>query len=400
MSQVTSIHDVDVAGRRLLVRADLNVPIVNGKITDMTRINRFAEGMRPLLKKGARLIVLTHRGRPDRPFDQSLSNEKIRKALSDALQAPVWFSAYSAGPSSESFASRLGNGQVLLCENVRFLKGETANDLEVAAGLSRLGEIFVNDAFSSAHRAHASIEGITRFLPSFAGPLMLDEIDALSQTLDSPDKPAVAVIGAEMLSSKAAILQNLADKLDKLIIGGKIANTFLHANGVPIGQSQFEPEQLETVAEIRARATASGCRILLPVDLMVSRNNGKNLEIVDRTSCPHDATIVDVGPISVARFKAALGSARAILWNGPLGNVTDDSSGTAMAGLAHEAARITRMGKSITVAGGHETVRALQAAGVSDDFSYVSTARGAFLDSLRGRKLPGVTALMGAQCAS
>ncbi|CAD0186813.1 Phosphoglycerate kinase [Ruegeria sp. THAF57] len=397
MSQLTSINDVDVSGRRLLVRADLNVPMQNGQITDMTRINRFAEGMRPLLQKGAKLVVLTHRGRPDRPFEQSLSNEKIRKALSDALQAPVLFSAYSTGPSSESFASRLSEGQVLLCENVRFLKGETSNDLEVAAGLARLGEIYVNDAFSSAHRAHASTEGVTRFLPSFAGPLMLDEVDALSQTLDAPDQPAVAVIGADRFSSKAPILLNLAGKLDKLIIGGQIANTFLYASGTPIGRSQFEPDQLDAVSEIRARAEESGCKILLPIDLVVSQDNGKSTAIVDRTACPQDATILDVGPKTVERFKAALGSARAILWNGPFGRMENE---TPAVGLAQEAARITRMGKSITVAGGRDAVRALNQAGVSDDFSFVSTARGAFLECLSGRNLPGIAALKGTQCAS
>jgi phosphoglycerate kinase len=396
MTRIASINDVYIKDRRLVVRADLNVPVQGGKIADRTRIDRFCKGMRPLLNKGAKLVVLTHRGRPENGFDLSLSNDVLREALSDGLEATVGFSSHPSGVASEALSNRLMPGQVLLCENVRFLKGEIENDMDVAKGFAQLGDYYVNDAFSTAHRAHASTVGVTQFMPSFAGPLMLEEIEALTRTLETPKRPAVAIVGGAKVSSKIGVLKNLVGKLDKLIVGGGMANTFLFADGAPMGKSLHEPDQMETVAEVRALAQKSGCEILLPHDVVVAQNfaSGAASHIVSSDACPDGWMILDAGPNSVARFKTALSAAETILWNGPLGAFEMPPFDKATVDLAEEAARLTREGRTVSVAGGGDTVAALNAANVSETFTYVSTAGGAFLEWLEGKSLPGVTALL------
>jgi len=395
MNNFRPIESVDVSGKRLLVRADLNVPVENGLVSDATRIERFAKGMRPLLKRGASLVILTHLGRPKGKIDPNLSVRSIRSKLAEELGVPVCFSQYSTGLPAESVTSRLTSGQVLLCENVRFEPGEESNDLELAAKLSWLGDIFVNDAFSCCHRAHASTVGITQLLPAFAGPLLVEEIETLNRTLSAPRRPAVAIVGGAKVSSKIAVLRNLVARFDTLIIAGGMANTFLFASGAPMGRSLFEEDQVGNVNEVLAMAERSGCRIMLPVDIVTTRTFSPNAphEVMASNACPRDAMILDAGPTSVLHFKAALKTAQTILWNGPLGAFELPPFDGATTEIAKEIGRLTRSGQAISVAGGGDTVAALTSAGVSGEISYVSMAGGAFLEWLEGRDLPGLDAL-------
>ncbi len=390
------IEDMDVAGKRLLVRADLNVPVENGRITDATRIERFAAGMKPLLERGARLIIITHFGRPKpNEMNPAFSVDKLRPALSDALGVPVRFSDVCADMSAVILSKQLADGEVLLCENVRFNPGETVNDTEFAARLAQLGDIYVNDAFSCAHRAHASTEALAHLLPAAAGPLMLEEIDALSRALEAPERPVVAVVGGAKVSSKIDVLRNLVTRVDTVIVGGGMANTFLYADGAPMGKSLHEADQIETVAAIRKAASETGCKILLPVDMMISREfkAGADTQAVCADACPEDAMILDAGPVSLRIFSDVLAEAKTVVWNGPLGAFEIPPFDAATVALARSAAWLTRDNKLTTVAGGGDTVAALNAAGVADDFTYVSTAGGAFLEWLEGKTLPGIAAL-------
>ena len=388
---IRSISDTDVAGKRLLVRADLNVPVQDGKVTDTTRIDRFADGMKPLLAKGARLVILTHMGRPKGEMNPAFSVDKLRPALSKALGVPVGFSDVSTGPAAEIAAGKLENGEVLLCENVRYNPGEEANDPKLAQQFSALGDLYVNDAFSCAHRAHASTEAIARLMPAFAGPLMMEELGALQ----TPERPSVAIVGGAKVSTKIAVLKNLVGRVDHLIVGGGMANTFLFANGAPVGKSLHEADQLETVKEILALARESGCAIHLPADVVVAREfkAGAEAQTVACDACPADAMILDAGPDAVTQFSQVLEGCRTILWNGPLGAFEMQPFDMATVALARKASELTRAGKCVSVAGGGDTVAALNTADVADDFSYVSSAGGAFLEWLEGRTLPGVAAL-------
>ena len=394
--QLPTLDNVDLRGKRLVVRADLNVPFEAGRITDTTRIDRFAAGIRPLLARGARLVILTHFGRPD-PNEKSpeFSVDKFRPALSAALGVPVTFSDVCADQSAVILSQQLVDGGVLLCENLRLNPGETANDADFAADLARLGDVYVNDAFSCAHRAHASTEGLARLLPAYAGPLMVEETRALTAALEAPKRPSVAIVGGAKVSTKIPVLKNLVGKLDALIIGGGMANTFLFADGHPIGKSLCEPDQIDTVAEIRALARASGCQILLPTDLVCAREfaAGADNRVVPLDGCAADEMILDAGPVSVALFSDALRGAKTILWNGPLGAFEIPPFDAATVALARVAADLTRSGAVTSVAGGGDTVAALNAAGVTGDFTYVSTAGGAFLEWLEGKVLPGIAAL-------
>lgn len=395
-----SIHTADVAGKRILVRADLNVPLDNGRITDATRIERFAAGMRPLLERGARLTILTHLGRPqDR--NPAYSVDPLRPALSQALGVTVKFSGDCADASAVQLSQSLRDGEALLCENLRYNAGETANDPAFAAALARLGDLYVNDAFSCAHRAHASTEAIARRLPAYAGPLLSEEIAALSAALEAPEPPAVAIVGGAKVSTKIAVLKNLVTRLDHVIIGGGMANTFLFAQGAPMGRSLHEPDQTGTVAEITALARQAGCTLHLPEDVVVATEFAAQAShrVVAATACPADAMILDAGPRTLARFRAVLSDCRTILWNGPLGAFELPPFAQATLGLARAAAELTARGQAVTVAGGGDTVTALNAAGVADSFTYVSTAGGAFLEWLEGRTLPGIAALQGAATA-
>lgn len=397
------ITDMDVAGKRLLVRADLNVPMDGRQITDATRIERFAAGMKPLLARGARLVILTHFGRPDpNERDSRFSVDKLRPALAKALGVEVKFSEVCADRSAVILSEGLANGQALLCENLRLNPGETANDPGFAAELAKLGDIYVNDAFSCAHRAHASTDAIARLLPSAAGPLLMEEIDALNSALGTPKRPAVGIVGGAKVSTKIAVLKNLVSRLDHVVIGGGMANTFLFADGAPMGKSLHEADQASTIAEIRAAADKAGCMIHLPTDVVVAREfaAGAASDVVAATACPADAMILDAGPRSAANFQGILAGCEAILWNGPLGAFEIPPFDKATVQLAQTAAELTRAGLAVSVAGGGDTVAALNAAQAGQDFTYVSSAGGAFLEWLEGKTLPGIAALQGAAKAA
>ncbi|MGR3343176.1 MAG: phosphoglycerate kinase [Paracoccaceae bacterium] len=399
---VIPITDLDVKGRRLLVRADLNVPMASGKVADATRIERFAAGMRPLLADGARLVILTHLGRPKGLVIPEFSVDKLRPALATALGARVQFSPASTGVSVEDQTRALADGEVLLCENVRFNPGESANDAALAAQYARLGDVFVNDAFSCAHRAHASTEAVAKLMPSYAGPLLLKEMNALATALQDPKRPSVAIVGGAKVSSKIAVLKHLVTQLDAIIIGGGMANTFLYADGAPVGKSLHEPDLVDTVDEIRRLADASGCRLLLPSDVVCAvafKENAAN-HVADADKCPDDEMILDAGPQSLANFQQELEAARTILWNGPLGAFEIKPFDHATMALAQTAAALTKNGSVVSVAGGGDTVAALNAAGVAEDFTYVSLAGGAFLEWLEGKTLPGIAALDNARQAA
>jgi len=399
---ITAITDMDVTGKRLVVRADLNVPFHDdGTVSDATRITRFADGMKPLLAMGARLVILTHLGRPKGQRNPDLSTRSILSTLSDALGVDVAFVDACVGETAEDAAADLENGQVLLCQNVRFEPGEEANDPTLAAGFARLGDIYVNDAFSCAHRAHASTAAIADQMNATAGPLMLGEVEALTKALEAPNRPSVAIVGGAKVSSKISVLKNLVGKLDAVIIGGGMANTFLFADGASMGKSLHEADQVDTVAEIRALAAKSGCKLLLPTDVVVAREfkAGARKQIVASDACPEDAMILDAGPEALRDFEAELASAQTILWNGPLGafEIPPFDHSTKM--LARAAADMTRAGLAVSVAGGGDTVAALNVANAADDFTYVSTAGGAFLEWLEGKTLPGLAALNLAKAA-
>jgi phosphoglycerate kinase len=317
----------------------------------------------------------------------------IRDELCRALQCPVRFAEHGAAADE---ARDLAPGQVLLIENLRFDPGEEANDMEFARRLAALGDLYVNDAFSCAHRAHASTEALARLLPPAAGPLMMEELTALQAALESPARPSVAVVGGAKVSTKIAVLRNLVARVDHLIVGGGMANTFLFAQGAPMGKSLHEADQTGTVAEIAALAGKAGCTIHLPADVVVAREfrAGAEAETLPADACPEDAMILDAGPRAVADFTRVFEGARTILWNGPLGAFEIAPFDAATVALARIAADLTRGGTAVSVAGGGDTVAALNAARVSDQFTYVSSAGGAFLEWLEGRTLPGVAALM------
>lgn len=398
LTKLRPISDADVSGKRVLVRADLNVPVADGKVSDATRLERILAGLQDLSKRNARVIVISHFGRPKGP-DPSMSLAPVAAKLSELLGKPVQFVDACIGDSAEDVVSRLAPGEIAVLENLRFHKGEEKNDPDFVTALARSGDLFVNDAFSAAHRAHASTEGLARVLPAYAGPLMLEEIAALRAVLENPQRPTAALIGGAKVSSKIPILKHLAGKVDKLIIGGGMANTFLLSHGVDIGKSLAEPDFVETAREIMTEAKARGCAVVLPEDAVIAREfkSGVAHAIVPILAVPSDAMILDVGPKTVSHMSAVLKECRTLLWNGPLGAFEIPPFGDGTFKLAREAARLTKEGKLVTVAGGGDTVAALNAAGVTQDFTYVSTAGGAFLEWLEGRELPGVAALLRAQ---
>jgi len=392
---IHSITGVDVAGKRLVIRADLNAPMKDGAVTDATRITRFAAGLKPLLDKGARVVVLSHFGRPKGQVVAEMSLAPIAPVLAEALGVEVAFVGDCVGPQAEAAANALENGQVMLCENLRFHPEEEANDPAFAAKLARLGDIYVDDAFSCAHRAHASTAAIAALVPAYSGPLMDEEINALTAALENPKHPAVAVIGGAKVSSKIAVLKNLVSKVDSVIIGGGMANTFFFADGLPIGKSLCEKDQVDTVREIQALAKAANCELVLPIDVVYAFKFADNARsfITDVSNCPEDGIILDAGPKSVVRFRNVLSHAHTILWNGPLGAFEMRPFEQATKQVALEAAELTRAGLATSVAGGGDTVAALNMAGVAEDFTYVSSAGGAFLEWLEGKTLPGLAAL-------
>jgi len=398
-STLKSIADVDVTGKRVLVRADLNVPVADGKVSDATRLERILAGLKDLSARGARVVVISHFGRPKGTHNPEMSLAPVAAKLGELLGQPVTFVPSSIGEEAESAVARLAPGEIAVLENLRFHAGEEKNDEGFTAALARSGDLYVNDAFSAAHRAHASTEGLTRLLPAYAGPLMLEEINALQSVLGNPQRPVAALVGGAKVSSKIPILKHLIGKVDKLIIGGGMANTFLMSHGVDIGKSLAEPDFVDTAREIMAEAKARNCAVVLPEDVIIAREfkSGVAHAAVPVLAVPSDALILDVGPGSVAHMAAVLAECRTLLWNGPMGAFEIAPFGEGTFKLACAAAQLTKEGTLVTVAGGGDTVAALNAAGVVQDFSYVSTAGGAFLEWLEGRELPGVAALVRAQ---
>ncbi len=394
LDKLKTTDGLDVKGKRVLVRCDLNVPVADGRVTDATRLERLVPGLTALAIRGAKVIVLSHFGRPT-GVDPALSLAPIAAELGRLMGQPVAFAADCIGEAAVKVVYALRPGGIAVLENLRFHQGEEKNDPAFAKELASLGDIFVGDAFSTAHRAHASTEGITHFLPSYAGPLLMEEINALRAALDKPKRPTVAVVGGAKVSTKIPVLENLLAKVDKLIIGGGMANTFLHAQGVAVGRSLCERDFAKTALDIIAAAKARGAEIVLPVDAVVAREfkAGAPSSVVDITACPADGMILDVGPQSVAHLTNVLSQCHTLLWNGPLGAFEIAPFGEGTFALAKAAATMTKAGMLVSVAGGGDTVAALNMAGVTADFTYVSTAGGAFLEWLEGRELPGVAAL-------
>jgi len=395
MAGFKTIDDLDFSGKRVLVRADLNVPMKDGKVTDATRIVRTLPTIRDLLAKGAGVIVMSHFGRPKGQVVPEMSLEPVAKALSEHLGKDVAFSSDCIGPEAKKAIGVVSNGGVALLENLRFHAEEEANDAVFAGKLAELGHFYVNDAFSCAHRAHASTQAIATLLPSAAGRLMQAELEALAGALEKPQHPVAALVGGAKISSKMTVLGHLVGMVNQLIIGGGMANTFLHAQGIDIGKSLCEPDMADDANNIMASAMDAGCEVVLPIDAVVAKEfrEGAATQTVLLDAIPADAMVLDVGPASIVDLKSRLGKCKTLVWNGPLGAFETKPFDTATNALAREAAKLTQDGQLLSVAGGGDTVAALANAGVQDDFSYVSTAGGAFLEWLEGKELPCVAAL-------
>ncbi len=384
-------------GTRVLLRGDLNVPMRGGTVADATRIDRLVPTIRQLTERGLVVVVMSHFGRPRGTPVPELSLRPLAGALSAALGgAEVAFAPDCIGAAAETVLAGLKPGGVALLENLRFHAGEEANDAAFASALATLGAVYVNDAFSAAHRAHASTEGLAHLLPACAGRGMQAELEALERALGTPKRPVAALIGGAKVSSKLDVLTHLVGRVDRLIIGGAMANTFLYALGTDVGTSLCERDMAGTARAVMARANDAGCAVLLPSDVVIAEKfeAGADCETVPIAAVPPDRMILDVGAGTAYALAEALGECATLLWNGPLGafEIPPFDAGTNT--VARAAALLTREGRLVSVAGGGDTVAALAAAGVVDDFSYVSTAGGAFLEWLEGKTLPGVGALM------
>jgi phosphoglycerate kinase len=390
-----TIDDMDFKGKTALVRVDINVPVEAGRVTDATRIEKIVPTVSDLLARGAKVVLLAHFSRPKGKTVPEMSLRVTLPALSAALGLDVGFAEDCVGAVAKKAVAALPAGGVLLLENTRFHEGEEKNDPELAAALAALGHIYVNDAFSAAHRAHASTEGIARRLPACAGRLMEAELKALNAALGQPARPVVAVVGGAKVSTKLDLLGNLVAKVDHLVIGGGMANTFLAAKGIHVGKSLAEHDMAETARAILARAVETGCTLHLPVDVVVARAFEANAahEIVPASACPADAMILDAGPATVAELTVVFETCATLIWNGPLGAFELTPFDAATNAAARKVADLTRAGKMISVAGGGDTVAALNRAGVAGDFTFISTAGGAFLEWMEGKELPGVAAL-------
>ncbi|MDB3953118.1 phosphoglycerate kinase [Alphaproteobacteria bacterium] len=391
-----TLNDLDVAGKRVLVRADLNVPVQNGKVSDVTRIERLIPTLSTLLEKKARIVVMSHFGRPKGQVVPELTLKPVADALSGVLGGkPVSFSENCIGPEAARVVNALQDGEIAVLENLRFHAGEEANAPEFVAELAKLGELFVNDGFSVSHRAHASTTGIANHLPSVAGINMQAELDALEAALDNPKKPVGAIVGGAKVSSKLDVLKNLVERMDFLVIGGGMANTFLHALGTDIGASLCEKSLAGTANAIMAKANDVGCEIVLPSDVVIAMKleAGIATDVVPVAGVPSDQMILDLGPKSAAGLVAKLTECSTLLWNGPLGAFEFEPFDVCTNTVARAAAALSKSGDLISIAGGGDTVAALNQAGVTHDFAYVSTAGGAFLEWLEGKELPGVAVL-------
>lgn len=390
-----TLDTIDVTGKTVLVRADLNVPVADGQVTDTTRIDRLIPTLTEIASKGAKVVVMSHFGRPKNGPDTKNSLRQVVPALAAALGAPVAFAGDCVGPVAADAIAALAPGGVLLLENTRFHEGEEKNDPVLAQAMADLGDVYVNDAFSSAHRAHASTEGIAHLLPAAAGRLMQAELEALGKALAAPERPVAAVVGGAKISTKLDLLLNMVSKVDLLVLGGGMANTFLFAQGVPVGSSLCERDMADQARAIMAKAAAGGCEIVLPVDGLMAREFKANAahRVTAVTDIQDGEMMLDAGPRTVELVGQKLAGAKTLVWNGPFGAfelVPFDSATNAVAAIA---ANLTAQSKLLSVAGGGDTVAALEHAGVASGFSYVSTAGGAFLEWLEGKVLPGVAAL-------
>ncbi|MEM8957315.1 MAG: phosphoglycerate kinase [Pseudomonadota bacterium] len=390
-----SLDDMDLAGKAVLTRVDINVPVADGKVTDSTRIDRIAPTVSQILAKGGKPVLLAHFGRPKGKIVPEMSLAPLVPAIEAAFGVPVHFASDCIGPEAAKGISTLPKGEVLLLENTRFHPEEEKNDGDFAAAIADLGDVYCNDAFSAAHRAHATTEGIARRLPACAGRLMQAELEALEAALGNPERPVAAVVGGAKVSTKLDLLGNLVEKVDTLIIGGGMANTFLAAQGMAIGKSLAEPDLADTAREILKTAHAAGCTVLLPRDVVVAEALAEGVETttVSSDAVPEDQMILDAGPLATEDILAALSAARTVVWNGPLGAFETKPFDAATNAAAALVARMSAEGKMVSVAGGGDTVAALNGAGAAASFTYISTAGGAFLEWMEGKTLPGVAAL-------
>jgi phosphoglycerate kinase len=389
-----TLDDVDVKNKRVLLRVDLNVPMENGKVTDATRIERVAPTIIELADKGGKVILLAHFGRPKGP-DPKQSLKPVTVEVAKAIGRKVGFAEDCIGRKAEAAIAAMQPGDVLCLENTRFHQGEENNDPEFVAALARLGDLWVNDAFSAAHRAHASTEGLGHKLPAYAGRTMQAELEALSKALDAPQRPVAAVVGGAKVSTKLDLLGNLVSKVNVLMIGGGMANTFLLALGKPVGKSLAEGNLAGTARDILAKAKAAHCEIVLPVDAIVAQKFEANApsRAVGVDAVGDADMILDIGPRSIEHAVSVLGRVKTLVWNGPFGAFEMEPFDTGTVEVAEAAAELTAAGRLVSVAGGGDTVAALNAAGVADRLTYVSTAGGAFLEWMEGKPLPGVEVL-------
>jgi phosphoglycerate kinase len=396
MARVRTLDDLDPAGRTVLVRIDLNVPMQDGEVADTTRIERIVPTLVELMGKGARVVALSHFGRPKGKRQSSMSLSTLCAPLGEALGGvEVAFAEDCIGEPAKRAVQSLQPGMVLLLENLRFHPGEEANDPDFADALASLGELYIGDAFSAAHRAHASVVGLAERLPSAAGRLMQAEIEALTRALEDPERPVLSIVGGAKVSTKLELLGNLIDKVDAMMLGGGMANTFLLAQGTPVGKSLCERDMAGTAREIMARAEARSCDIVLPIDARIAKEfkEGAQSTVVPIELVPEDAMILDVGPASEELFCDWIAKARTVVWNGPLGAFEIPPFDAGTNAVAKKVGELTAAGQLMSIAGGGDTLSALSHAGALEKLSYVSTAGGAFLEWLEGKTLPGVAVL-------
>ncbi len=394
MTTFRTLDDADVKGKRVLVRVDLNVPMEDGKVTDLTRLERIVPTLTDIADRGGKVIILAHFGRP-KGVDPAQSLKAVVPALADVLKRPVAFAADCIGDVAEKAVAAIKPGEILVLENTRFHKGEEKNEPDFVKALAANGDIWVADAFSAAHRAHASTEGLGHVLPAYAGRTMQAELDALTKALEKPERPVAAVVGGAKVSTKLDLLGNLSKKVDYLVIGGGMANTFLAAEGKAVGKSLCEHDLVDTARSIVAEAAKNGCRIVLPVDVVCAKEFKANAphRVCGIDAVAADEMILDIGPKSVEHVVSILGRAKTLVWNGPFGAFELEPFDNGTVAVAEAAAELTRAGHLVSVAGGGDTVAALNQAGAADRFTYVSTAGGAFLEWLEGKPLPGVNVL-------
>jgi phosphoglycerate kinase len=394
VSAFRTLDQVDPRGKRVLLRVDLNVPMESGKVSDLTRIERIAPTIAEIADKGGKVVLLSHFGRP-KTRDPKDSLKPIAAVLASVLNRPVGFADDCIGPVAEAAVGGMRDGDIVCLENTRFHKGEEKNDGEFVVALAALGDIWVNDAFSVSHRAHASTEGLGHKLPAYAGRTMQAELDALAKALEAPQRPVVAIVGGAKVSTKLELLGNLVAKVDALIIGGGMANTFLAAQGRAVGKSLCEHDLAETARQILAKAKAQNCEIVLPVDAVVTKEFKVHAasRVAPVNAVAADEMILDIGPRTVEEVVSVLARVRTLVWNGPFGAFEMEPFDDGTVEVAEAAAELTEAGKLVSVAGGGDTVAALNAAGVGNRFTYVSTAGGAFLEWMEGKALPGVEVL-------